>query len=127
MSEGFDLFERLAQTESGRRVLEGYEDAMRRQDGTAAQAQWIAEDGWIIIYTTSRVVDGPHDGKFVTQLMKPTGKGARTGTATRFVESYRRAFATRKAAKKRAVALYAQHSPTWAARNQSYLERLGLR
>lgn len=107
---GIDMYEVLAQSEGGRRVLDMLEEQARDRDGTARQALWEADDGWLIIYTTSRVEGGPHDGKFVTQAFKPVGSGARSGKATQWVESYRRAFATRKAAKARAMALYAQHS-----------------
>ena len=70
---------------------------------------WQCRDGWVVGYTTSRVVKGPDVGKFVTVAYKPTGKGARSGTAERLVMVYERAFSTRKAAKARAVALYDRH------------------
>lgn len=117
MTEGFDLFERLSHTDTGRNILAEFEEMAKRRDGAARQTQWEAEDGWIIVYTTSRVEGGPHHGKFVTQALKPKGKGARSGKAKMWVEAYRRAFSTRKAAKARAIALYAQHSPKWAARH----------
>lgn len=113
--EGFDLFGRLSQTDTGRNLLADFERMAGARDGTAAQRQWHAEDGWIIIYTTSRVKGGPHNGKFVVQALRPYGKGARTNP-DRWREAYRRQFSTRKAAKARALDLYAKHSPKWAAR-----------
>jgi O-acetyl-ADP-ribose deacetylase (regulator of RNase III) len=99
------------------RALARMEADARARDGVASQAEWHAEDGWVIIYTTSRVEGGPHAGKFVTQAFRPVGKGARTGQAATVKQVYRREFSTRKAAKARAVALYRQHSPKWAARH----------
>ena len=97
--------------------MERLEEEARLRDGVAATAEWVAEDGWIIIYTTSRIEGGPHDGKFLTQAFKPVGKGARTGKATEFRQHYRRQFATRKTARKRAIELYRQHSPEWSAKH----------
>lgn len=113
---GIDLFESLSQTDTGRNILAEFERMAAAREGTAPQAHWEAEDGWIISYTTGRVKGGPHDGKFVVQALKPFGKGARTDPQ-RWVETYRRQFSTRKAAKARAVALYAKHSPKWAKRD----------
>jgi hypothetical protein len=78
--------------------------------GHARQAMWRCGDGWIVAYTTSRIEQGPYDGKFAVMLYKPVGKGARTGQADEAVRTYMRAFSTRKAARARAVALYHQHS-----------------
>lgn len=88
------------------------------RNGSARQAMWMAEDGWVIVYTTTRVEGGPHDGRFAVIAYKPVGKGSRggRGKATEWTRHYWRGFATRKAAKARAVALYRQHSPKWAAR-----------
>jgi hypothetical protein len=86
-------------------------------DGSARQRQWSAEDGWIIVYTTERVVGGRWAGRFVTMAYRPEGKGARSGRAEHWRRVYARPFSTRKAAKARATALYAQHSPQWSARN----------
>lgn len=103
--------------ETLQRIRARIEQSTRHLVGQAPQAQWLCEDGWMVSYTTGRVVGGPHAGKFLIQAFKPVGKGARGGreTAQEWVESYRREFATRKAAKRRAEALYARHSPTWAA------------
>lgn len=79
------------------------------QDGRARQAYWQAPDGWIIVRTTSRVEGGPHDGKWVVQLMRPHGKGARSGSGTEWRETYRRAYATRKSMNARARKLWEQH------------------
>lgn len=110
-----DLFDRLSRTDTGRDILAHFGQLAAQRDGTATQAQWQAEDGWIISYTTSRVEGGPHDGRFVTQALRPFGPGARTNP-TQWREVYRRQFATRKAAKARAEQLYRQHSPKYAAR-----------
>lgn len=78
---------------------------------------WLAEDGWHIVYTTTKVEGGEHHGRFITMAYKPVGKGARGGRkgAQEWERTYLRAFSTRKAAKVRAVALYRQHSPRWDA------------
>jgi hypothetical protein len=81
----------------------------RQQHGTAAQATWTCEDNWAVIYTTTRVVGGPHDGSFVAQLFRPEGN--------QWVQDDRRVCATRKEAKARAVKWYREHSPKWNARN----------
>lgn len=91
------------------RYLDRWEAPAREAEGTARSVYWQAGDGWIISYTTTRVQGGPHDGKFVTRTLKPTGPGARSGQAETYEENYRRAFTTRRAAKARAVALYDQH------------------
>ena len=98
-------------------LVEELEQLARSRDGVARQSQWHAEDGWIIVYTTSRIQDGPHDGRFLTQAFKPVGPGSKSGKAESWVVAYERAFSTRKAAKDRALALYAQHSPKWAAKH----------
>lgn len=85
-------------------------------DGSARQRQWTAEDGWIVVYTTERVDRGRWARKFVTMAYRPEGKGARTGKAEQWRRVYARPFATRKAAKARAVELYADHSPKWRAK-----------
>lgn len=86
-------------------------------DGSARQRMWTAEDGWLVVYTTEPVDAGRWAGRFVTMAYKPTGKGARTGKAERWMRVYARAFATRKGAKARALDLYREHSPLWAARH----------
>jgi hypothetical protein len=86
-------------------------------NGRANQQTWDCEDGWYVIYTTSRVEGGPDDGKFLAMAYKPVGKGSRTGQAAEWVCVYRRAFARRNKAKERAVELYCQHSPKWAERH----------
>jgi hypothetical protein len=111
-----DLGERVAM-----RLLELDYDAfapMFMPDGSARQRQWPAEDGWIIVYTTERVDRGRWAGKFVTMAYRPEGPGARTGKAERWRRVYARAFASRKAAKARALDLYAEHSPRWLARQR---------
>lgn len=79
--------------------------------------QWRCEDGWIIEYTTTKVIGGPHDGKFLVQVFKPVGKGARKGKAREWVADYARAFSKRNLAKARAVELYRKHSPLWDKKN----------
>lgn len=86
------------------------------RDGVARQAQWECEDGYLVTYTTSRIAGGPHDGRFLVQLHRPVGPGARCGQAQRWQEVKRRQFSTRKAARKRATELYLQHSPVMARR-----------
>lgn len=86
-------------------------------DGSARQAMWNAEDGWLIVYTTERVTGGRWDGRFVTMAYKPEGKGSRSGKASSWRRVYARPFSTRKAAKSRALRIYADHSPRWSARN----------
>lgn len=117
MGDVINLFDRLADSESGRRILDMMEESERARVGTAAQQQWSCEDGWLVTYTTSRVKGGPHDGKFVMQVHKPVGPGARTGKATRWVEVHRSVGATRKTVRKRALAQFKKHSPRWAAKH----------
>ena len=89
------------------------------QYGMARKQEWFADDGWLIGYATSRIVGGPHDGKFATWADKPVGKGSRGDwkTAQQWERVYFRGFTKRKTAKARALALYAQHSPEWTAPN----------
>lgn len=75
--------------------------------------EWQAEDGWIIVYSTERM----GTGKFEVAAYKPIGRGARSGRARKAAKAYERQFATRKAAKARAIALYRQHSPRWSERH----------
>lgn len=86
-------------------------------DGSARQAQWTAEDGWLVVYTTAPVDRGRWAGKFVTMAYRPEGPGSRTGNATRWRRVYARAYSTRRLAKARALVLYRQHSPRWAGRH----------
>lgn len=97
------------------RLARLFEEHAARRDGTARQCHWQAEDGWIVTYTTSRVNGGPFHDKFAVFAYKPIGRGARTGKASRWEAVYKRGFASRKSAKRRAVALYRQHSPKWSA------------
>jgi len=119
MSESFDLFERLSQTDQGRNILAEFDRiTMEHSGGYERSQQWICEDGWIIEWTTTRVESGPHDGKYAVMAFKPVGKGARGGrkTARSWKRTYIRSFAQRKSARARAEALYWQHSPTRAAK-----------
>jgi hypothetical protein len=102
-------------TEFSAELNRALERMMGDYAGRADQAQWRAEDGWIIGYTTSRIVGGPHAGKFLVQAFRPYGKGARTNPGQWRVV-YEREYATRKSAKARALVLYGQHSPKWKAR-----------
>lgn len=118
-SESFDLFERMAQTESGRRILDMAEDAaIEREGGFKRSQRWACEDGWLVEYTTTPMIGGPHDGKFVVASYKPVGKGSRggRGKARSWKRHYMRAFAKRKTARARAEALYFRHSPKHAAK-----------
>jgi hypothetical protein len=87
--------------------------------GRARFAEWTAEDGWQISYTTSRIDGGEYAGKFMVIAHRPRGENARKDgrNAQWWEHAYSRAFATRKAARARAIALFRQHSPRWAARN----------
>lgn len=119
-AESFDLYDRLAQTDGGRRLMAEFEKAMLEQQGGYERSQsWLCEDGYIIEYTTTRMVGGPYDGKFMVLLYKPYGKGARGGreAAQRWVRTYMRAFAKRKTARARAETLYWRHNPTRAAKH----------
>ena len=88
--------------------------------GRDRAAEWEAEDGWLVSYSTHRVVGGKFDGKFLVTAHRPMGKGSRSGRgkAAYWELAYARPFATRKAAKARALQLYGQHSPRWAARRK---------
>lgn len=93
-----------------RRIAQAMEGILRERDGVARQAMWDCEDGWYVVYTTGRIVGGPHDGKFLTLLYKPVGQGARTKPSewicVKKVQS-----ATRKGARARAERWFYQHSP----------------
>lgn len=109
----------------GERIMEHMAATMSEEEwvrmfapnGLARHTEWLCEDGWLVGYTTERIRGGNMDGKFAAFTYKPTGKGARTGKAQRWQRTYIRAFATRKAAKKRATDLYYKHSPKAAARH----------
>lgn len=105
--DNVDMFGRLAQSASGRRILDMLEDQARERDGVARQAQWECEDGWIVIYTTSRVVGGKHDGSFIAQLLRPEKGG--------WVQDDRRVCDKRSEAKARAIGWFRTHSPRWDA------------
>ncbi len=81
--------------------------------------EWICEDGWHIRYTTTKVIGGPYDGKFLVQGFKPVGKGSKSGKAETWMEAYSRAFVKRKDAKARGIELYKDHSPKWAEKHSS--------
>ena len=87
---------------------------MRSKYGEATGPKWKAEDNWIIGYTTTRIQRSTgYDGKFAVVAWKPNQKK----NPTHWDPVYFRAFSTRKAAKKRALEIFANHSPRWAARN----------
>lgn len=112
---GFDLFERLSQTDTGRNILDEFHRAETARVGGYERSQtWLCEDGYIIEYTTTRVEGGPHDGKFAVLMFKPVGKGARGGrkTAQAWQRTYIRGFAKRKSARARAEELWEQHNET---------------
>jgi hypothetical protein len=96
-----------------------FQRAMASDPGVGRSTEWEAEDGWLIGYSTTRVKGGVLDGKFLVTAHRPKGKGSRSGRgkAAYWELHYARAFATRKAAKARALQLYRQHSPRWAARH----------
>lgn len=94
------------------RLAAAFEPIMRDRDGAARQALWLARDGWIIGYTTSRIVGGGprFDGRFAVLAYKPTGPGARSGKAREHVLAVKAPRATRKAARARAEELYRRHN-----------------
>lgn len=81
------------------------------------QVYWECEDGWHVSYTTTKVIGGPYDGKYLVQAFRPVGKGSKSGKAESWVESYVQPYAKRKTAKARAIVLYRAHSPKWNAKN----------
>lgn len=108
-----DFYARQA-TERLNRMFGAY---LAERDGSARQATWYAEDGWWVVYTTERVRGGKHDGAFVAQLFRPSGKNA-------MIQDDRRVCATRREAKRRATLWFAEHSPKWAARHEQYVAGL---
>jgi hypothetical protein len=79
-------------------------------DGEVERQQlWQARDGWLVGYTTTKVIGGPHDGKFVAMAYKPRGEGARSGDPSSWERVYWRGFAKRRSAKARAITLYDRH------------------
>lgn len=80
-------------------------------EGGYERAQhWNCEDGWYVIYTTTKMKGGPHDGKYAVAAYKPIGKGARTNP-TQWKRVYLRSFVKRKDARSRALDIWWQHSP----------------
>jgi hypothetical protein len=75
-----------------------------------SQQMWECADGWQIAWTTSKVIGGPYDGKYLVQGFRPVGKGARSGKAETWEQAYARGFAKRGKAKERAVEMYHQHN-----------------
>lgn len=98
------------------RVAELLSRALARRDGSARQAFWQCEDGYIVSYTTTRVNGGPFHNKWVVQLYRPVGKGSRTNPE-QWKVTYRQGYATRKTTRSRAFSLYYRHSPKAAARH----------
>lgn len=99
-------------------LMDRYEAILPKEERTAKYAhakQWQAADGWIVGYTTTRVVDSKHDGKFLVFAYRPFGKGARTNP-TRWKMAYERSFSKRNAARSRALEIFGQHDPEWLAR-----------
>ena len=84
-----------------------------RRVGTARQAMWTAGDGYVIAYTTSRIVGGPFAGRFAVMAYRRSAR-ARTGKAGEWKRCYYRGFSTRKAARARAAGL----TTSTAARRQ---------
>lgn len=105
-------------SEELRRALTRMDDMYAPLGRVEHQQEWICEDDWRIFYTTSKVIGGPYDGKFLVQAFRPVGKGARSGKAETWEEAYSRAFAKRNVAKARAMKIYGEHSPKWAERNK---------
>lgn len=68
---------------------------------------WQTPDGTMFLYTTERF----SDGKFGSAILRPTGKGARSGRrkVTRWKTTREVHHSTRRAAKARAYRLYEQH------------------
>lgn len=85
--------------------------------------KWQASDGWIIGYTTTRVIDSKHDGKFLVFAYQPYGKGARTNP-TQWKLSYERSYSKRNAARHRALELFGKHDPAWQARRDAHKDHL---
>ena len=48
--------------ETLQRIRARIEQSTRYLVGQAPQAQWLCEDGWMVSYTTGRVVGGAHAG-----------------------------------------------------------------
>lgn len=91
--------------------------ALFNRDGTASQAQWSCEDGWIVSYTTERIKGGPFDGRFAVMVYKPIGRGARTNKAHEWQRVSFTGYAKRRTARARADAIYYKHSPKAAIRH----------
>lgn len=107
---GLDLYAALDRMGHGE-LLADLTKGLAARDGTARQAGWDCEDGWYVVYTTTRVRGGPHDGKFVAQLFKPN----KARTQWREVKRVQRS--KRNLAKAQALRWYRAHSPKWAARH----------
>ena len=88
-----------------------WQEYMREVKGSARQAQWNTEDGWVVMYTTSRVVGGKHAGTFIAQSFRPDRKHK-----GEYIQDVRMICDTRAAAKKWATRWYREHSPKWDAK-----------
>lgn len=89
-------------------------------DGLARQAQWHAEDDWLIEYTTERIRGGRLDGMFAVLVFKPIGRGSRAGrkgAASRWERTKLERCKTRREARSRAEEHYYAHSPKLAAKH----------
>lgn len=87
-------------------------------DGTVARRQqWDCEDGWYVEYGTVKAEGGPHDGKYVVQVFKPVGKGARTGKAKEWHRVVFSGYSKRRTARQHALIHYYKHSPDKAKRH----------
>lgn len=95
-----------------RRVRELLGNRFTSPDGEVErQRLWQTDTGWIVGYTTTKVMGGPHDGKYATMAYKPLGKGARSGEPENGWERvYFKGAAKRRVAKDRALRLHNQHT-----------------
>lgn len=93
--------------------------AIGKMNGRARQQQWHCEDDWLVVYTTSRVEGGPHDGYWLVLLYKPVGKGSRVqrkGTAEQWTVVKRERHKLRREARASAERHYWLHNPKRAAK-----------
>lgn len=95
-------------------LLTGGSYTVLTEYGQARHTKWTCEDKWVVGYTTERITKSrDHDGKWAVLAWKPDSKK----DPSRWEIVYFRTFSTRKAAKKRAIEVYAKHSPRWAKRH----------
>lgn len=109
----FDSFmQRMARTMDDEQFARAFSP-----EGLAPTCDWIAEDEWILSYTTKRIRGGTLAGLFAVFAYEPYGPGSRSGNAMKWRRVKTERCDSRREAKHRAMKLYYEHSPKKAAKH----------